>query len=195
MILGSLATSPVAGEVPALLAGWLRQLLQPGERASASGPASTGVILMLNGHGDGVADIRAKQWQQIRRRGRATVTRSGPVMTAGTNFALFAVTAELVELCLFAADGAETRVALPEVDGFIWHSSGIATCRASDRASYVILDVVYDHTAEGDHLGPTLSFLGIDNAAYYGWWTTTGATTWTPPAPGTADRGTRTCSR
>jgi isoamylase len=31
----------------------------------------------------------------------------------------------------------------------------------------VILDVVYDHTAEGDHLGPTLSFRGIDNAAYY----------------------------
>ncbi|WP_433336399.1 glycogen debranching protein GlgX [Spirillospora sp. CA-294931] len=31
----------------------------------------------------------------------------------------------------------------------------------------VILDVVYNHTAEGDHLGPTLSFRGIDNASYY----------------------------
>ena len=31
----------------------------------------------------------------------------------------------------------------------------------------VILDVVYDHTAEGDHLGPTLTIRGIDNAAYY----------------------------
>jgi len=31
----------------------------------------------------------------------------------------------------------------------------------------VILDVVYNHTGEGDHLGPTLSFRGIDNAAYY----------------------------
>ncbi len=31
----------------------------------------------------------------------------------------------------------------------------------------VILDVVYNHTAEGDHRGPTLSFRGIDNAAYY----------------------------
>ena len=31
----------------------------------------------------------------------------------------------------------------------------------------VILDVVYNHTAEGNHLGPTLSFRGIDNAAYY----------------------------
>ncbi len=31
----------------------------------------------------------------------------------------------------------------------------------------VILDVVYNHTAEGSHLGPTLSFRGIDNASYY----------------------------
>jgi isoamylase len=31
----------------------------------------------------------------------------------------------------------------------------------------VILDVVYNHTAEGDHLGPTLSFRGVDNQSYY----------------------------
>ena len=31
----------------------------------------------------------------------------------------------------------------------------------------VILDVVYNHTAEGNHMGPTLSFKGIDNQAYY----------------------------
>jgi glycogen operon protein len=31
----------------------------------------------------------------------------------------------------------------------------------------VILDVVYNHTAEGDHMGPTLSLRGIDNSAYY----------------------------
>jgi isoamylase len=31
----------------------------------------------------------------------------------------------------------------------------------------VILDVVYNHTAEGNHLGPTLSFRGIDNYSYY----------------------------
>jgi glycogen operon protein len=37
------------------------------------------------------------------------------------------------------------------------HSNGIE----------VILDVVYNHTAEGNHLGPTLCFRGIDNAAYY----------------------------
>ncbi|HKC27376.1 MAG TPA: glycogen debranching protein GlgX [Jatrophihabitans sp.] len=37
------------------------------------------------------------------------------------------------------------------------HDAGIA----------VFLDVVYNHTAEGNHRGPTLSFRGIDNAAYY----------------------------
>ena len=31
----------------------------------------------------------------------------------------------------------------------------------------VILDVVYNHTAEGDHRGPMLAFRGIDNASYY----------------------------
>src|SRR3954471_20687976 len=31
----------------------------------------------------------------------------------------------------------------------------------------VILDVVYNHTAEGDHTGPTLSFRGLDNSVYY----------------------------
>ncbi len=31
----------------------------------------------------------------------------------------------------------------------------------------VILDVVYNHTAEGNHMGPTLSFRGVDNPAYY----------------------------
>jgi glycogen operon protein len=36
------------------------------------------------------------------------------------------------------------------------------------RAGFeVILDVVYNHTAEGNHLGPTFSFKGIDNATYY----------------------------
>ncbi len=29
------------------------------------------------------------------------------------------------------------------------------------------MDVVYNHTAEGNHMGPTLSFKGIDNQAYY----------------------------
>jgi pullulanase/glycogen debranching enzyme len=39
--------------------------------------------------------------------------------------------------------------------------------RFHDAGLEVILDVVYNHTAEGDELGPTLSFRGIDNASYY----------------------------
>ena len=44
----------------------------------------------------------------------------------------------------------------------VMHSAGIE----------VILDVVYNHTAEGNQLGPTLSFRGIDNSVLL------------PPAPG-----------
>ncbi|MCR3754104.1 glycogen debranching protein GlgX [Lentzea californiensis] len=39
----------------------------------------------------------------------------------GTNFALFSEVAEYVELCLFDEDGTETRVRMPEVDGFVHH--------------------------------------------------------------------------
>ena len=39
--------------------------------------------------------------------------------------------------------------------------------RLHDAGIEVILDVVYNHTGESNHLGPTLSFRGIDNAAYY----------------------------
>jgi len=43
-----------------------------------------------------------------------------------------------------------------------------AMVKALHRAGIeVLLDVVYNHTAEGDHLGPNLSFRGIDNACYY----------------------------
>jgi isoamylase len=43
-----------------------------------------------------------------------------------------------------------------------------AMVRALHQAGIeVILDVVYNHTAEGNHLGPTLSFRGVDNQAYY----------------------------
>ncbi len=39
--------------------------------------------------------------------------------------------------------------------------------RLHDAGIEVILDVVYNHTCEGDHRGPTLSFRGLDNASYY----------------------------
>jgi isoamylase len=40
---------------------------------------------------------------------------------SGTNFALFSEVAEKVELCLFDAEGTETRVELTEVDAYVWH--------------------------------------------------------------------------
>ncbi|MCC6196857.1 MAG: glycogen debranching protein GlgX [Burkholderiales bacterium] len=39
--------------------------------------------------------------------------------------------------------------------------------RLHEAGLEVLLDVVYNHTAEGNHLGPTLSFRGIDNTVYY----------------------------
>ncbi len=42
-----------------------------------------------------------------------------------------------------------------------------SVARLHDAGFEVMLDVVYNHTAEGNHLGPTLSFRGIDNASYY----------------------------
>jgi isoamylase len=39
--------------------------------------------------------------------------------------------------------------------------------RLHDAGIEVLLDVVYNHTAEGNHMGPTLCFRGIDNASYY----------------------------
>jgi len=53
---------------------------------------------------------------------------------------------------LSAGDANEMRVAIRHL-----HAAGIE----------IILDVVYNHTAEGRELGPTLSFRGLDNASYY----------------------------
>ncbi|MBN8965090.1 MAG: glycogen debranching protein GlgX, partial [Rhizobiales bacterium] len=54
----------------------------------------------------------------------------------------------------YAADNIQTALRSTILE---LHSAGIE----------VILDVVYNHTAEGNHLGPTLCYRGIDNAAYY----------------------------
>jgi len=70
---------------------------------------------------------------------------------AGTNFSLFSEVAERVELCLFDDDGAETRIALHEVDGFVWHGylPGIAP---GQRYGYRVHGV-YD-PAEGVRCNP-----------------------------------------
>ncbi len=54
---------------------------------------------------------------------------------AGTNFAVFSGVAERVELCLFAQDGSETRVNLPEVTGQVWHGY-LPGCRPGRRYGF-----------------------------------------------------------
>ena len=51
------------------------------------------------------------------------------------------------------------------VDGLTDFKSMVRTLHS--EGIEVILDVVFNHTGEGNHLGPTLSFRGIDNATYY----------------------------
>ncbi|HEY6358649.1 MAG TPA: glycogen debranching protein GlgX [Vicinamibacterales bacterium] len=67
-------------------------------------------------------------------------------------------------LAYFAPDArfAATSTPLDVVSQF---KTMVRTLHASGLE--VILDVVYNHTAEGNHLGPTLSFRGLDNATYY----------------------------
>jgi glycogen operon protein len=67
-------------------------------------------------------------------------------------------------LCYFAPDlrYAAARDPLGSVREF---KQAVKTLHAAGIE--IILDVVYNHTAEGNHLGPTLSLRGIDNAAYY----------------------------
>ncbi|HEV7379514.1 MAG TPA: glycogen debranching protein GlgX [Dyadobacter sp.] len=67
-------------------------------------------------------------------------------------------------LCFFAPDPrySSDKTAGSQVNEFKYmvrelHKAGIE----------VILDVVYNHTAEGNHFGPTLSFKGLDNTSYY----------------------------
>jgi glycogen operon protein len=63
-------------------------------------------------------------------------------------------------LCFFAP---EPRYAL---DGTL-DAFRSTVSRLHDAGIEIVLDVVYNHTAEGNHLGPTLNFRGIDNTSYY----------------------------
>ena len=70
----------------------------------------------------------------------------------------------------FAPDQRFANASNPATPG--GHGRQVAEFKSMVRALHgagleVILDVVYNHTAEGNQLGPTLSFRGIDNAAYY----------------------------
>jgi isoamylase len=75
-----------------------------------------------------------------------------------TNYWGYSSIGFLAPHALYAATGTRGEQVL-EFKGMVkaLHSAGIE----------VILDVVYNHTAEGNHLGPLLSFKGVDNASYY----------------------------
>jgi glycogen operon protein len=75
-----------------------------------------------------------------------------------TNYWGYSSIGFLAPHALYAATGTQGEQVL-EFKGMVkaLHSAGIE----------VILDVVYNHTAEGNHLGPLLSFKGVDNASYY----------------------------
>ena len=51
--------------------------------------------------------------------------------------------------------------------GYALHEFKDMISRFHDAGIEVILDVVYNHTVEGNELGPTLNYMGIDNASYY----------------------------
>ena len=75
-----------------------------------------------------------------------------------TNYWGYSSIGFLAPHALYAATGTHGEQ-VREFKGMVkaLHSAGIE----------VILDVVYNHTAEGNHLGPLLSFKGVDNASYY----------------------------
>ena len=75
-----------------------------------------------------------------------------------TNYWGYSSIGYLAPHALYAATGTHGEQ-VREFKGMVkaLHSAGIE----------VILDVVYNHTAEGNHLGPMLSFKGVDNASYY----------------------------
>src|SRR5213076_1454690 len=75
-----------------------------------------------------------------------------------TNYWGYSSIGYLAPHALYAATG-RSGEQVREFKGMVkaLHSAGIE----------VILDVVYNHTAEGNHLGPMLSFKGVDNQSYY----------------------------
>jgi glycogen operon protein len=75
-----------------------------------------------------------------------------------TNYWCYSSIGFLAPHALYAATGSDGEQVL-EFKGMVkaLHAAGIE----------VILDVVYNHTAEGNHLGPMLSFRGADNRSYY----------------------------
>ena len=136
----SRASRSAIPSVPEELRGTYAGLAHPGRRSSTCKTLGVTAVELLPVH-QFVHDSHA-----ARAAGCATTG-------ATTRSAIFAPHNE------YSARGAARRA------GAGVQADGEGAARA--RASRCILDVVYNHTAEGNHLGPMLSFKGIDNAAYY----------------------------
>ncbi|MEU0538186.1 glycogen debranching protein GlgX, partial [Amycolatopsis tolypomycina] len=70
-------------------------------------------------------------------------------------------------IAFFAPHNGYAASILPATPGSEVHEFKAMVRTLHEAGIEVILDVVYNHTAEGNHLGPTLSMRGIDNQAYY----------------------------
>jgi glycogen operon protein len=70
-------------------------------------------------------------------------------------------------IAYFAPHNGYAASILPATPGSEVHEFKAMVRTLHEAGIEVILDVVYNHTAEGNHLGPTLSMRGIDNRAYY----------------------------
>ena len=90
----------------------------------------------------------------------------------------------------------EPRLGSTPQDGGLLRSEFREMVRSLHAAGIeVILDVVFNHTAESDATGPALAFRGLDNANYYRLPPRTAATTTTTPAAATPSTcATRGCS-
>ena len=129
------------------------------------------------------AHLKGLTWQhpQVRAKGTFAGLSSGPMLE---HFRRLGVTAvELLPVHAFVTDDFLHRRGLVNYWGYqtlsyfapdprYLHSGDLAEMRAAVGRLHaagieVILDVVYNHTGEGDETGPTLSFRGLDNASYY----------------------------
>ena len=113
------------------------------------------------------AASRTRTWSATSRRSaspRSSCCRSTPSST--TAILLEEEPDELLGLQHRSASSRRTRATPPTRRGACSEFKEMVA-RFHDAGLEVILDVVYNHTAEGNERGPTLSFRGIDNASYY----------------------------
>ncbi len=133
--------------------------------------------VLYEAHVKGLTRLR----EDVPHRGKFLGMASDPMLDHLTNLGVTAI--ELLPAQAFVDDGFLQEKGLRNYWGYMTYGFFAPEPRymsAGDIAEFqqmvarfhsagieVLMDVVYNHTAEGDHLGPTLSFRGFDNASYY----------------------------